>query len=346
MFSDEHVRPSMSQVLQTLNNVRDKAFEMVPDASLVIATGDQLDYPWEEIGYKAYYDRTNMTSVPLATVPGTTHDMNFENTRTDFEVTLYGFHSNMPNAHETSGKLTNVGSNYWYTYGDVLFIGINYNGWSSSDPVVQNEFIRNAVAQADEEAAERGSEIKWRVLFSHYPFGFASSENTMNKYYGDGTDFIADNGIDVVFHGHEHAYWRTKQVYGKSEAAVQATEKADGSWVITDPGKSTVHFSLNTSGLLGGVVTDDRQYANLQPYIAYTDENAIYGLTDDYRGKSYTANFSVLDIQTTDGECSLTVKTYRNTFNGAAADAATTEQKTVTLTKTELIDSYTIVKSN
>lgn len=346
LFSDEHIRPSMKQVLKTLDDVRDKAFSLRPNASLVIATGDQLDYPWEEMAYKRYYERTKMESVPLATVPGTTHDMLFENTRTDFEVSLYGFHTNMPNAHITSGKLNNVGANYWYTYGDVLFMGINYNGWSSSDPTVQKAFIEEAIAQAEQEAESCGSSIKWKVLYSHYPFGFASSEDKIDKYYGEDDDFIADNGIDVVFHGHEHAYWRTYQVYSGENVDKQATSSDNLNWSITNPEKSAVHFSLNTSGLLGGVVSDDSKYEKLKPFIAYTDADAKYGLMNDYRGKEYTSHFTVLDIETTDDACTLTVNTYRNTHSGAAQDSANTEKDTVALSNTTLIDSYKIIKTN
>lgn len=346
LVSDEHVRPGISSVLSTLDQTYAKAFETVPNASLVIATGDQLDYPKEEIAFKEYYSREHSTKIPVATVPGTTHDINYENTRNEFEVSLYGFHTNMPNAHETSGKLNNIGSNYWYTYGDVLFIGINFNGWSSDDPEVQNAFIQEAVAQADAEAAARGSEIKFRVLYSHYPMGYSSSEDRVGKYYGDGSDLIADNGIDIVFHGHEHAYWRTHQVYGGAKAAEQPTSTDNLHWTITNPSNSAAHISLNTAGLLGGVVTDDGNYSKLQPFIAYTDTQGQYGLMGDYRGKSYTSHFSVLDIDTEGDEYTLTVNTYRNVFEGAAADAANTEKEKVTLTSSTLIDSYKIVKTN
>lgn len=346
LVSDEHVRPSIISTLSTVDQTYAKAFETAPSASLVIATGDQLDYPKEEIEFKEDYSREHTTKIPVATVPGTTHDINYENTRNEFEVSLYGFHTNMPNAHETSGKLNNIGSNYWYTYGNVLFIGINFNGWSSKDPEVQNDFIREAVAQADAEAAARGSEIKFRVLYTHYPMGYSSGEDRVDKYYGDGSDLIVDNEIDIVFHGHKHAYWRTHQVYGGVKAAGQLITTDNLHWTITNPSGSVAHISLNTTGLLGGVVTDGVNYSKLQPFIAYTVTQGMYGLMGDYRGKSYTSHFSVLDIDTEGDEYTLTVNTYRNVFEGAAADAAATEKEKVTLTSSTLIDSYKIVKTN
>lgn len=328
LFSDEHAEPADEYAQPTITQTREKAIEICPDASFIFALGDNVDVPWRETSYKEYFEREKMESIPLATVPGGTHDMMI----TEFKASLFDYHFNMPNQCDVnddesySGYIENVGGNYWYLYGDVLVIATTYNAYEEAD--VQKAYIEKAVR----EASSQNPNIKWKIWCTHLPVYEEDADkdltNYRNKmYFWEGNDdFVKDNGIDVVFTGHTHMSYRSYQMY--SGERVYGTEETNN---VTNP-KGTVYISHNTTGRQAYECNHDDAFVAFRD--AETWGSSRPGFTD--RTVFYT-HFSTVNIKKdSNGNDVFEYKLYKNEFDKA----------TKTLVDSEVIDIYTITKTN
>lgn len=306
VISDEHFLENMSYDKAVVNTT-DKAFETLPDASMVFALGDNVDLPWYEQAYTKYFNREFTKSVPLASVPGPTHDMLVSPN----SATLFGYHFNMPNQSTQYGYIDEVCGNYWYTYGDVLFIGLTNNWLSQSDYNQNAPFVKAAI--------EANPDAKWRILYTHLPFGTAGSGNPTSEFLTTYGDFVADNGIDVAMFGHLHYYYRTHQMKN-GEVVAQTPENG----VIENP-TAPIYLSINTACARSGAATK-------YDYMAFADEDAVYGL---YRTEPFNTHFTTVNVTTTDDETSLEIVTYQNTV----------QQSTFDITDTKVLDTVKLVKT-
>ena len=96
------------------------AAEQHSDLSFMISAGDQVNYSNYEYEYAGFLNPSVLSSLPVATTIGN-HDSGARN---------YTWHFNNPNSidvtQDSEGALTaghtNAGSDYYFTYGDVLYI--------------------------------------------------------------------------------------------------------------------------------------------------------------------------------------------------------------------------------
>lgn len=161
--------------------------------------GDQIDYAAadeadtknvRESEYAGFLYPSVLRNLPLASSIG-----NHESKGTD-----YKYHYNNPNTEDNLGA-TNSGSDYYFSYGDVLYIILNSNN-------------RNAAEHSKvmEKAIKSAPNAKWKVVAFHHDI------------YGSGqphSDFDGANlrtifaplmdkcDIDVCLTGHDHSYART-----------------------------------------------------------------------------------------------------------------------------------------
>lgn len=327
IFSDEHAEPADEYAQPSITQTREKAIETCPDASFIFALGDNVDVPWRETAYKEYFEREKMESIPLATVPGGTHDMMI----TEFRASLFDYHFNMPNQcsanddESYSGYYENVGGNYWYLYGDLLVIGTTYNAYEKAD--VQKAYIEKAVSEAE----KVNPDIKWKIWCTHLPVYEEDAKidltNYRNKMYfweGD-DDFVKDNGIDVVFTGHMHQTYRSYQMYS-GERVYDETETNS----VTDP-KGTVYISHNTTGRQAYECNYD------DAFVAFSDPNTWGSSRPGFTDKTmFYTHFSTVDIKKdASGNDVFEYKLYKNEIDKA----------TKTLVNSEVIDTYTITKT-
>ncbi len=317
LFSDEHAHYNVDgRSNYIIDEARTKALETVPNASLAIAVGDLVDYPWFEIAYEKYFDRDAMTSLPLAAVSGSTHDFMIKYP----SATLFDYHFNMPNPDNVS-YIKNLGANYYYTYGDVLFINIMHN------LPVNYEQTKAYI----EKVANAHPDVKWKVLVAHIPFGVdTEGENITfaNYFKEENADFIADCGVDVVISGHTHAYARTNPLYAGKVTNDVVTDDS-----VTNP-KGVTYINLNTSGMLSGGYNH-----NYPEYVAKGDNVPLnpYSRNDSYPyGDYYYTNFSKAEVITESGSTTLKITTYRNSHSLSAP---------YPVVKTDIIDTYTITKT-
>lgn len=189
------------------NNTIEKALSLVPNASFMISAGDQISirdkkanteqalaYTENEIEYAGYLSPELLKSLPVATTLGN-HDAVSGN---------YSYHFNNPNA-STLGS-TVGGGNYYYTYGNTLFIMLNTNNTNAEE---HKQFIEQAVADS--------GDVTWKIVTLHhdiYGSGEHSNEPEIAELRYKLVPIFEENDIDVVLTGHDHTYARSKILKG------------------------------------------------------------------------------------------------------------------------------------
>lgn len=313
-MNDEHFTSTVGNRYNTTPTAsREKALDIVPDASIIYSVGDNVDLPWYEEAYRLYFDREGMTSIPQAAVPGGTHDYMFGNQ----SATLFGYHFNMPNQSQT-GFIKNLGGNYWYTYGDVLFINIIENLPKNLEQT--KAFIK--------EASDANTDAKWKILVLHYPLGnHTDGEASLIQWSALAEDdFVADNSIDLVLSGHTHRFLRTKPMLNGA-----ATQDVITDGNILNPAGVT-YINMNTSGMLSG------GYGTTAPdYAAAYDDVSISG-TSGVSSEWYYSHFTVMEADTSKSDSTtLKVTTYQNkhprTNPGTVSENYVIDEFTITKTK-------------
>ena len=188
------------------SNTLKKALEKNPSVSFVVSAGDQIqtnakkvqNTTVSEIEYVGYLSPEALTSLPVATTVGN-HDADNAN---------YQYHFNLPN-QSTLGANSYVGGDYYFTYGNVLFMILNTQ---DTEVAEHKEFIENTVAQ--------NSDCVWKIVSLHQDiYGSAEHSNEpeiVTLRYAL-TPVFEENGIDVVLSGHDHAYSRSKFVTGNTQ---------------------------------------------------------------------------------------------------------------------------------
>lgn len=107
------------------NHVLNEALEDHSDVSFLVSAGDQVNYGSNEREYAGYLGAEALTSLPVATTIGN-HDS---------VSNQYSLHFNNPNAFSDTdtnyvqGK-TKAGTDYYYRYGNVLFIVLDTNNYN------------------------------------------------------------------------------------------------------------------------------------------------------------------------------------------------------------------------
>lgn len=189
------------------NNTIKKALSLVPNASFMISAGDQISirdkkanteqalaYTENEIEYAGYLSPDSLKSLPVATTLGN-HDAISGN---------YSYHFNNPNT-STLGS-TVGGGNYYYTYGNTLFIMLNTNNTNAEE---HKQFIEESVANSPD--------ATWKIVTLHqdiYGSGEHSNEPEIAELRYKLVPIFEENDIDVVLTGHDHTYARSKMLKG------------------------------------------------------------------------------------------------------------------------------------
>ena len=307
----------------------DNAVAAHPDLSFILSAGDQINQTSvskdtekleQQVEYAGFLNPSVLRSLPIATTIGN-HDSKSAN---------YSNHFNYPNKQTSSANTesrTTAGTDYYFTYGNTLFISIDTNNYNVS---THENVIREAV--------EKNPDSTWRILMFHqdiYGSGYDHSDSDGIVLRTQLTPVIDKYDIDAVLQGHDHTYSRTYQLTsdGKEHQAYSSTASTDDveafSSYIADngcydikTGASEVNKAVNPEGTVyfeANSATGSKFYQ-------------LIGTQQDYiavRCQSWRPTYSVIDITDT----TLTVSTY---------DAATNEK----LEADGGVDTtYTIVKN-
>ena len=254
------------------------------DASFILSVGDQIDYAQvdsqdsqnvRESEYAGFLYPSVLRNIPLASSIG-----NHESKGTD-----YKYHYNNPNTEDNLGA-TNSGSDYYFTYGNVLYIILNSNNRNAAE---HSKLMEKAIASAPE--------AKWKVVAFHHDI------------YGSGqphSDFDGANlrtifaplmdkyDIDVCLTGHDHSYARTYQI-------IDGTAIEYGEDSATNPEGTLYIAAGSASGSKFYNLATQKQY-----YIAERSNNQLptYSTIDfsdtaftiktyDYNGEEYAKPFTI-----------------------------------------------------
>ena len=195
----------------TLNAAMEKTNEQ---ASFVVSAGDQIQTTKKkspnksadksEIEYTGYLSPDVLKSLPVATTVGN-HDADNAN---------YTYHFNTPNSSEL-GSNGIVGGDYYFTYGDALFMMLNTQDTNVAE---HKQFIEQAVAE--------NPDCTWRIVTLHQDiYGSAehSNEPEITNLRYQLVPYFEANDVDVVLTGHDHAYSRSQLLKG----GVKTTEYSD-----------------------------------------------------------------------------------------------------------------------
>lgn len=211
-----------------------KATTLFKDNSFMISVGDQINNGKElngqsnELEYSGYFAPKQFTSLPISAIAG-----NHE-TYGPGHIT----HFNCPNLSTKygifSGELT-TGTDYYFTYGNVLYLMLNSNDMNEED---HKQFMKDAIA--------KNPNAKWRVAVLHHSVYSSADHETDEDIIERRNTLppIFDSlGIDVVLDGHDHCYTRTYQMQG-GQAIKNQTVDASGN--IVNP-KGIVYITANSA---------------------------------------------------------------------------------------------------
>lgn len=214
------------------------------NASFILSAGDQIDYSSSgtngsgeiirEQQYAGFLYPDVLRSTPLATTIGNHESM----------VDDYSLHYNNPNA-STLGS-TESGGDYYYSYGDTLFISLNSNSRNVEE---HRQLMKEAVASHED--------AKWKVvLFHHDIYGSGSPHSDV-----DGANLrilfaplMDEFNIDLCLTGHDHSYARTYQILdgkvietdGVSENASKAYNPEGTLYIAAGSASGSKFYTLNT----------------------------------------------------------------------------------------------------
>jgi Esterase-like activity of phytase/Calcineurin-like phosphoesterase/Purple acid Phosphatase, N-terminal domain len=204
------------------------ATTMITNASFLVSLGDQIDNTSSHTGvdpqYNDYFCPPQLLSLPVSTIDGN-HDYGLGH--------YHGFHYNLPNQSAQNGA-TSVGNDgdYWYTYGQALFMVINSNTQSVA---THDVFIGQAIAA--------NPTARWRIVMFHHTL-YSCADHALDPdilFRRSAYPPVFDEyHVDVVLSGHDHTYERSYQMLG----GMPVSRTADSIMAVNPRG--TLYMTLNS----------------------------------------------------------------------------------------------------
>lgn len=310
------------------NHTLSSALSAHSNVSFILSAGDQInqtsvskdaDKLEQQIEYAGFLSSPLLRSMPVATTIGN-HDSKSVN---------YSNHFNNPNTATsvatTEGK-TDAGTDYYFTYGNTLFVSIDTNNYNCA---THENVIKEAV--------EANPDATWRVLMFHqdiYGSGYDHSDSDGIVLRTQLTPIIDKYDFDAVLQGHDHTYSRTYQLSsdGQTHSSYQSAPKTNTDDFSAYLGDNACYNILTNIENKNNVVNPEGTVYFEANSATGSKYYQLIGTQQNYiaaRSQSWRPTCSVIDFT----ETTLTVKTY---------DAAT---NTELVADGNIKTSYTIVKS-
>ena len=257
------------------NNVLNNAVKQNPNLSFVASAGDQVNNNNNEKQYAGYLGADALRSLPVATTIGN-HDSG---------SAQYEMHYNNPNAFDTSGYRnkakytegkTAAGTDYYYTYGNTLFIVLDTNNYNCA---THENVMRKAIKE--------NPNAKWKVVMFHqdiYGSGYDHSDSDGMVLRTQLTPLMDKYDIDVVLQGHDHTYSRSKILYGDGKSHGSYEFRLDETGLDYD----WDHAYNNNTGESITLNPLSSDTAAVEAKDAFTADNKCY--TIESSGKSVVTN--------------------------------------------------------
>ena len=279
------------------NNILNDAVKDHSDVSFIVSAGDQVNAGKNEREYAAYLGADALTSLPVATTIGN-HDS---------VSNQYSLHFNNPNAFSSKDAnyiqgQTEAGTDYYYSYGNVLFIVLDTNNYNCA---THENVMKKAISE--------NKDAKWRIVVFHqdiFGSGYDHSDSDGMVLRTQLTPLMDKYDIDVVLQGHDHTYSRTYQLqgdgkdhtaYGKDVDMKSADYITQNNCyqIVDDTESGTVVNPKGTVYLEANSATGSKFYnliASKQDYISersqtWTPSYSVVTMTDDsFSVKTYDAS--------------------------------------------------------
>ena len=210
-------------------NTLDKALAKNPDAAFMVHTGDQVDTANSETEFNAFFTpQASLLNMPLMPLTGN-HD----------RANNFGWHFNVPqNGAAGIQKLGNA--NYWYMYGDALFLVLD----QASNITTQINWMRDVIA---------ANPSKWII---------ASFHETVYSVYGRGPTnrdalnaAFAELNVDLVLQGHDHSWMRSHIMKDGVATAANVVDgycaNPDGTVILNIGGAGAKQYTMGSGGSNG-----------------------------------------------------------------------------------------------
>ena len=317
------------------NNILKNAVEDHSNVSFMVSAGDQVNYANNEREYAGYLGAEALASLPVSTTIGN-HDSGTEQ---------YSLHYNNPNTfgfdetRYTKGH-TAAGSDYYYTYGNTLFIVLDTNNYNAATH-------RNVIKKAVEE----NKDAKWRVVMFHqdiYGSGLDHSDSDGMILRTALTPIMDEFDIDVVLQGHDHTYSRTYQLSSSGRYTIY-DKNNNGSYGTVYQTDNELCYNIE-SNVKGGTVTNPEGTVYIEANSATGSK--FYELIpsqQDYiseRSQTWTPTYSVIDV--TDDTFKITTYDSKTRKELAGSSSYTIikkeEKKETQVQKTQTIKAASSVK--
>ncbi|WP_017750690.1 cell wall-binding repeat-containing protein [Clostridium tyrobutyricum] len=216
--------------VDTLN----KALAKFTNTDFIMSIGDQVNNGKEskdengsvknEGEYDQFFKPSQVKNTPLVTIagnhegygPGHSTHFNYPNMSDK-----YGIFSN--NGFESDKSNGTTGNDYYYVYGNTLFMMLNSNDINAED---HKAFMQQAIAA--------NPNVKWKIVGMHHSI-YSSANHEKDDDIAQRRlthpEVFEELGIDVVLDGHDHCYTRSNQMLGGK--AVSVEDSKDGK--VTNP---------------------------------------------------------------------------------------------------------------
>ena len=280
------------------------------DVDFLVSAGDQINNTGDDNGqereYAGFLSADVLSNVPVAPTIGN-HDSKFAN---------YQNHFNVPNAYTEEQNATPAGNDYYYTYGDVLFIVLNTNNYNCAD--------HEALIKKAEQAAPNA---KWKIVTFHhdiYGSGYDHSDSDGIVLRTQLTTLLDKYDIDVVLQGHDHTYSRSYMLTSDGNTHTAYTkDNVKDEYLNVKDGKTDDSAALSSKqeylnqNLCYKIVDKTQGTINNPEGVLYMEANSATGskyynlisTQQDYiaeRSQTWTPTYSVVNV-TSD---SFTINTY------------------------------------
>ncbi len=245
--------------------------EVFEGCSFVLSAGDQVEYGVEELDYSTLLDHDLFNGLIFAPTIGN-HDRN---------ATAFQTHFNLPNESDKYG-LNLSGSDYYFTYNDLLVMNLNTNCESAEE---HRAFMEETIAA--------NPDAKWKIVVMHHAVfgGYMHIYEDNNVYFRENlVPVFNELGVDMVFTGHDHVYVRTYVMDGNDPITDPAVYDDETMTSVTDP-EGPVYVTANSSS--GTQMYDPYDYDEI-PYAAFAKQDGV-----PYASKVYVS------------DTELTITTYR-----------------------------------
>lgn len=308
------------------SNTLNRALEKNSNPSFVISAGDQIqsrdkknpgeEYTKNEIEYAGYLSPNALKSLAVATTVGN-HDAPSPN---------YSYHFNNPNASSLGATEGTKNGDYYFSYGDSLFIMLNTNNYNISE---HKKLINQAIASHKDAA--------WKIVTLHqdiYGSGEHSNEPEIVNLRYNLIPVFEDADIDVVLTGHDHTYTRSYIMKGASkdnkvlldddtfgdefekQLEGKETTQAYKNYLQTIMDKENVESTANKALNPEGILYMTANSASGSKYYDLVEEKQSYVAS---RWQQDVPTYSVVSV----GQNTFTIDTYRTDTNQKIDDTFT-----------------------